>query len=318
MRKYFITSPPYDISTDGSVVKITDIQTFMLIMMIIVVSIEIGYILWRRKKRESEMRLKKKQKGETLSEKAHNLIITTESISSTLAGQGVATFDADSLLKEAKNFRARGDYSAAIERAETAKLALLRAKREHTVSGTVQPVPDRSEPVMSQVMAPEAEDIEMDPAPGESANLGKLPDNYMQAKFMISTIKDQLDEKGMEDGEGGSSENEAVSFFKKAKKYFKNEEYSKALSSAIKAERLLDSEALDLIGEEEIVHRADVEVEEMACPSCEAEVTHEDAFCRKCGEKLEFQTLCPNCEAEIHPDDQFCRKCGQQLSDTDQ
>ncbi len=318
MRKYFITTAPYKISINGSVIDIDDIQIMMLIMMIIVVSIEIGYILWRRKKRESEMRFKKKQKGETLSEKAHNLIITTESISSTLAAQGVATFNADSLLKEAKDYRARGDYSAAIERAETAKLALLRAKREHTVPGTVQPVPDPSETEMSPVMAPETEDIEMAHAPGESVDKSKLPDNYMQAKFMISTIKDQLDEKGMEDGEGGSSKKEAVSFFKKAKKYFKNEEYSKALSYAIKAERLLDTETLGLIGEEEIVHRDDVEVEEMTCPSCEDEVTLEDAFCRKCGEKLEFQTLCPNCEAEINSDDQFCRKCGQHLSDTDQ
>ncbi len=277
----------------------------MLIMMIIVVSIEIGYILWRRKKREKEMRFKKKQKGETLSEKAHNLIITTESIASTLAGQGVATFDADSLLREAKNYNASGDHSSAIERAETAKLALLRSKREHNVSGS-QPEPGGSGTEMSPLMTTEPEDPEITPPPGESMDRTELPDNYMQAKFMISTIKDQLVEKGIENGE-------VISFYNEAKEFFKNEEYSKALSFAIKAERLLDTETVGLIAEEKNLDKAEVEVEEMTCPSCDDDVTHEDAFCRKCGEKLDFQTLCPDCEAEVDPDDQFCRKCGQQL-----
>jgi predicted amidophosphoribosyltransferase len=40
-----------------------------------------------------------------------------------------------------------------------------------------------------------------------------------------------------------------------------------------------------------------------------------DAFCRGCGQKLEFLTNCPGCEADIEAHDKFCRKCGHDLGD---
>ena len=236
---------------------------------------------------------------EPLSDRAHNLILTTDSILSTLANQGVNTFEAGSLLREAKNSEASGDYGYAIERAETAKLALLRAKREHDLTG-------------AQPAAPETDaefvDAEEDYAGIEEkglVDLSKLPNNYMQAKFMLSSAKDLLDKKDVRKGK-------AYDLYKDAEDHFDREEYSKALTCAIKSERLLDSDTLDLIGEEERESTEEL-VEIMACPDCEAEVTHDDKFCRKCGETLEFKNVCPGCEEEVSADDVFCRKCGQKL-----
>lgn len=242
------------------------------------------------------MRLKKAPKGESLSEKAHNHIATTESIMVTLTGHGVSTVQANSILSEAKRFEALGDFSSAIERAEAAKLALIRAKREHenaTAPIAAKPVPEGEVMVQEEVGEEEVVD------------LSKLPKNYMQAKFMLNSAKDLIESKNVSGGE-------AFDYYQKAKKHFDAEDYSKALSFAIKAERLLDSERVDLIGTE-VPEGEEETIEVMVCPGCDAEVSPDDAFCRNCGEKLEFDSTCPGCEADIEADDKFCRKCGQNL-----
>ena len=251
------------------------------------------------------MRLRRAPKGESLSDKAHNLISTTESISSTLAGQGVNTTEANSIIANAKKFERIGDYSSAIERAEAAKLALIRAKREREVGATPAPAVKQT--------AAESEPMEEEQVEEDVVDLSKLPKNYMQAKFMLSSAKDLLDRKGITGGE-------AYDFYTEAKERFDAEDYSKALTLAIKAERLLDSDTVDLIGEEEAEEKAPSDegdeeevIEVMVCPECDAEVSGDDAFCRSCGEKLEFDTSCPGCDADIESDDKFCRKCGHKL-----
>ena len=255
------------------------------------------------------MRFRKTPKGETLSEKAHNLIMTTQSISSTLSGQGIDTEDANRILLEAKNYEMRGDYNSAIEGAEAAKVALLRAKREHDLSGSAAPAVKPSVSVTAhfdQDMPKDDMPLHEEPET-DDLDLSKLPKNYMQAKFMLTTAKALLDKNGIKKGE-------AYSLYEQAKERFDAEDYSKALSLAIKSEQMLDSDAVSLIGEEEDDEEENVEVEEvLACPSCEAELNHDDAFCRKCGEKIEFEAVCPECDAEVEPDDRFCRKCGQKL-----
>jgi ribosomal protein L40E len=281
------------------------IMLMLLIIMIVVIAAELAYFMRRRKEK---MKLKRSPKGEMLSEKAHNLILTNESISSTLAGQGIDTRNADDLLKEAKTFEARGDYSSAIERAEAAKLALLRAKREQTPVS--RPTMQAAQPD-SETDAINDEPQDTDFAEEEIVDISKLPKNYMQAKFLLSSAKDLIEKDGITSGD-------AYDYFQKAKERFDSEDYSKALSFAIKAERMLDSETVDLIGEDEPEDDASEEgdeevVEVMVCPECDAEVSAEDAFCRSCGQKLEFDTSCPGCEADIEQDDKFCRKCGHQI-----
>ena len=133
----------------------------------------------------------------------------------------------------------------------------------------------------------------------------------MQAKFILSTVKDMLDKQE------GDQNQEAKKLYEGAFREFESENYSKALSKAIKAEQLLDASGnVGLIAEtpvqEETIDEEIVEADELEC-ECGAGITVEDNFCRQCGEKVEYQLICPNCEIEISADDLFCRKCGQKL-----
>ncbi|MBT7713163.1 MAG: AAA family ATPase, partial [Deltaproteobacteria bacterium] len=49
----------------------------------------------------------------------------------------------------------------------------------------------------------------------------------------------------------------------------------------------------------------------MKCPNCKFENKPDDAFCIKCGEKLEL--ICPKCSAVVDPENAFCGKCGNNL-----
>jgi len=146
-----------------------------------------------------------------------------------------------------------------------------------------------------------------DPVPekasGEERSLESLPTNYIQSKFMLNTTKDLIEKKGIKNGE-------AHDFYISAAKAYEQKDYTKALSLAITAERLLDSGTLTLIGEEKLPSGSEEVI--LVCPGCEAEVTEADAFCGKCGQNL-TATGCPGCGAELNSSDRFCRKCGYKL-----
>ncbi len=276
----------------------------LLILMAIVLAIELMYIMMRKKRRKKEMSLfrKETERSEPLADRAHNVILTTQSISETLAAKGIDTGEADSVLDESRAYLARRDYTGAIERAEAAKLVLLRLKRES--SGTDRAPKARTDPGRR----PMDQDVytRPEPRPREEKSLDALPVNYLQAKFTISTIKDILEKKDIRSGE-------AFDHYKSAVKSFDSEDYTKALSSAIKAERVLDSGTLALIGEEKIPPVEGEVLEVWACPGCESEVSEDDTFCRKCGQNLSKARACPGCGIETEVSDAFCRKCGQNL-----
>ncbi len=279
----------------------------MLILMGVVLAFELAYIMLRKKRREKEM-FRKKEPAETVAEKAHNLIITTESISRTLGNQGINTLEADSLLRQARAEETSRDYSAAAERAEAAKLVLLRLKREHAARSHTSPGPPSTDPnirPMNQSLydsqdTPLTRNFDM---PREEKDLDSLPTNYIQAKFMLSSTKDFLDRKDITSGE-------AYDQFQQAKKFYDKKDYSKALSYAIKADRLLDSDSVGLIAEE--VHTDHEEIEVYVCPSCDSDIAEDDVFCRECGENLEGAG-CPGCDEPIDSSDKFCRKCGYKM-----
>jgi len=290
-----------------------EVILLLLIIMGVVLAAELAYIIMRKKRRKKEM-FRKKEPVETVAERAHNLIITTESISRTLANQGVNTFEADSLLRQARIEETAKDFGAAVERAEAAKLALLRLKREHTARSQSNPASQIRDPntrPMDQSLF-DSQDTPLTSDAGaaaeqgarEETDLDSLPTNYIQAKFMLGTTKALLDKNDITSGD-------AHDLYKQAKKFFDQKDYSKALSHAIKADRLLDSDSVGLIAEE--VHTDTEEIEVYVCPSCDNEVADDDVFCRECGENLEGAG-CPGCDEPIDANDKFCRKCGEKLN----
>ena len=48
----------------------------------------------------------------------------------------------------------------------------------------------------------------------------------------------------------------------------------------------------------------------LICPNCNCIAENGEAFCSKCGTKLEEKTLCLACGKELKPDEEFCTQCG--------
>ena len=308
--KILIISISYD--KDGEAMTKNEWILILLILMVVVLAAELAYIMLRKKRRKEEMFRKKKDPVETVAERAHNLILTIESISRTLANQGINTFEADDLLRQARIEETAKDFGAAVERAEAAKLVLLRLKRESAARGQTSS-PSYSDPEkrpMNQSIYNTADTpITATPWPeGEAArenmDLDSLPTNYIQAKFMLNTAKGLLENKEITSGD-------AFDLYQKAQNYFDQKDYSKALSHAIKAEQLIDSGTVNLIAEE--THPDIEEIEIYVCPSCDTEVADDDAFCNECGQNLEEETGCPGCGEPTTANDKFCRKCGEKL-----
>ncbi len=274
----------------------------LLVAMALVLIIEIIYILARKKRRKAEMSVLRKSSEpvETMADKAHNMIATTENISSSLARQGIDTSEADSILDMANRDRAQKNYIAAIEQAESAKLVLLRLKREHDARAKAVPARADADANRRPVerVAFESDDMAREARPADT-----LPANYVQAKFMLTTTKDILDKRGITSGQAYDFYSDAVSAYERG-------DYTKALSLSIKSEKLLGSGALTLIGEEKPHHDSEEVIEVLVCPGCESEVSEDDAFCRECGQNLAGLGECPGCGTEVESSDKFCRKCG--------
>ncbi len=47
------------------------------------------------------------------------------------------------------------------------------------------------------------------------------------------------------------------------------------------------------------------------CPQCRGPLGSHDAFCGRCGAKIEY--ACPQCAASLDPEDTFCGKCGTRV-----
>jgi ribosomal protein L40E len=54
----------------------------------------------------------------------------------------------------------------------------------------------------------------------------------------------------------------------------------------------------------------------MKCPQCQADNPEGSAFCLKCGNSLQVETICPECGHKNLPDSTFCNKCGHALGET--
>ncbi len=51
---------------------------------------------------------------------------------------------------------------------------------------------------------------------------------------------------------------------------------------------------------------------EDGCPQCGAPLSRHDAFCGRCGSKIEYE--CPQCGEPLEPEDTFCGKCGTRMA----
>ncbi|MBI5000584.1 MAG: zinc-ribbon domain-containing protein [Euryarchaeota archaeon] len=299
---------------------LTEIQIGLIVAMVIVVVVELIIIL-RKRRRGEAMRSGRSP----MADRAYNSLLAAEKIYDFMLGQGIVSEEARVLLRDARRDQTAGRYDAAISKSEQAKDILAEAKKRADDIGS-EPVAYKPAVALSDLPTDSEGALPEEGMPGQARP--KVPDNFMQAKFIISTAEESL----LEAERGGKDVAKARAELAKAKKCFEAEDYARALSQALRAKKALsgapaepskgdeDGPAVtDLSGSApaEMAHMPPKKEacgdEALSCPSCDAQITDDDAFCRKCGAKLEFAALCPGCGAELEPDDAFCRKCGAKL-----
>ncbi|MEW5937536.1 MAG: zinc ribbon domain-containing protein [Candidatus Thermoplasmatota archaeon] len=279
---------------------LSEIQIVLIVIMVLVILAELWVIRRRRKQRQIT------RYEASASDRAFNTILATEKIYEMMLSQGIASEEGRALLRDARRCQASGRFTEAVERAEAAREKLAEAKMGVETQEIITASASRSEPLT--------------PAPHqEEGGKEELPENYMQSKFMISTVEEGLRKAGQK-GVATTSSRQAL---EEARKAFEAGDYTSALSKALRARKILQGmPPAPLGGPEETavtdisapIPAAQVEsVEVLRCQQCSEKVSHDDVFCRRCGVKLEFVLICPGCSAEVGGEDRFCRKCGTKL-----
>ena len=301
-------------------IDITPIQIILIVVMVIVIIVELIIILRRRSRGETV-----KSGKSPMADRSFNSLLAAEKIYDFMLGQGIVSEEARILLRDARGDQLAGRHDAAISKAEQAKAILAEAKKNADIIGA-EPIAYKPAVPLSDLPADSEGALPEEGMPPEAKP--KIPDNFLQAKFIISTAEESIKEAER----GGKDVSRAKSELSKARTCFDSEDYTRALSQALRAKKILSgapvepskdgedgSAVTDLSGGEraEMAHpppkKEGCEDDSLACPSCSSQVTEDDGFCRKCGTKLEFAAVCPSCGAELEPEDSFCRKCGTKL-----
>ncbi len=276
----------------------TTIITFVLLVVLAVaVYYEIRFIRSRKKKGPDTSSI----------DDTYNQIITTRAVSQNLKKKGNDTKDADLLVIEAEAAYDRGNYAAARNSIDRAKVAL-----QH-----VKPLPNAIEeepkhPIKETAFersGPDAPYIE--PSYEVPFQKAKLPKDYIESKFMICSVRDDVARMKAE----GSDVSQIESSLDQAQQLFDQQKYTDSLRFAMKAKHALEEPSPPVARPpaHERMPEAAPEKKIEYCKKCNALIDEGDTFCRRCGAKVERIPHCPSCGAEAAGDDVFCRKCGNQL-----
>jgi len=278
----------------------------------LVLYVELRYMR-KRNKSKIDVRMTK--------DEAYNGIVTTRAVARVLREKGTDTSEAELLLLKAEGAYGRRDYLICKEAVEEAKMSLERSKSRVTE-------PSEPEESVPQIISDaEERGLEAEEKVRESTPLfeeaKKLPENYLQSKFMISSVK-----SGLESLSSERETSEAIGWLARAESSFKAGEYTDAFSQACKARKSLDTSPLrdKAAGAVEVIEMEPPETEEaeerihepiempLRCSECGAELLEGDMFCAQCGAPVRRRIMCPSCGAEAREGDRFCRHCGSPLS----
>lgn len=290
-----------------------DQTTLTIIVVLVLVMIVVTWFELRVLRRRSKSRKERfAARPEELQDEAHNALVTTRAIATTLADRGgIRSEDVDSLLREAQMAYNRRNYRVALDLTKNVKDRLVSLRARQAAQGDLarlNPAPD-------------------DSAPEETTTKEVLqkeyPPNLVQSKFAISMAEASI-ESGVA---SGRDVEQAHVLLVTARARYDAKDYSGALSAARQAEKSAKGEALAAVAATSAVPATDSPAPAAAasppsppaavpagsvCPSCGAPMKPDDTFCRKCGTRA-VPSGCPNCGASLLPDDVFCRKCGTRL-----
>lgn len=289
-----------------------DTTTTVVAVILVFVMIAVAWLELRVLRRKSRARRERSdRRPEELQDEAHNALITTRAIASTLADRGgVQSEEVDSMLHEAQMAYNRRNYRVALDLTQRTKERLVALKGAQSAQGDAAKLGSLSsgnasdEPTTKEVLQKQ------------------FPPNLIPSRFAISVAEASVEQAAA----SGRDVSTAQSLLGAARSRFDAQDYAGALSVARQAEKSAKGEAVAASlppvptpaaapspSSPSPAPQAPVAIAVgTVCPSCGAPMKPEDAFCRKCGTRVVLSN-CPSCGASLLPDDAFCRKCGARL-----
>ncbi len=291
------------------------LAAILSVVMLIVVFLEMRII--RGKSKEIKRASQKK-------DEAYNAILTTRTVMNVMQNQGQDVSKAQKLLDRAKAALQRGDFEGCKDICERARDELTNpsklAAEKSTATEEEKADGERLERVAESILS-----AQKMPRDAESYTGSKLPmeqdGNYLSAKFEISAAKADIGRARSRDQETGRAQD----MLTEAESAFVTGGYTKALSLAVKARKAIGAvdETIPLKTKsepDEEEPEAEPTPEESSapfveeCKNCGAPLDANDAFCHKCGEKIQRQRICKSCGTKARTNDKFCRKCGAKVA----
>lgn len=276
---------------------------FYFTLIILVILSVVTYLELKFVKRKRLERIEAKVRVDDI----YNQIVTSRAVSSAIKGQGRSTKEADLAILEADTAFSRGNYTDAKAAVERAKELLRNAKKDPDPSLQFDAMPQQ--PAESKL----PEECEV---PFQETK--KLPKNYLESKFLIGSVKDQVEQAAR----SGADVSLAEDNLKLAEEAFAREDYTEALKDALKAKKSLEggepaleekAKTKELASIEKVPAAVVVKPNLSKCEKCSMELDPDDMFCPKCGAKVERDIRCPRCANRLRVEDAYCRKCGLPL-----
>ena len=248
----------------------------------------------RKKMKDRRVRL---VKGDSeLPDEAHNSIVTTKAIVGSLEKQGIHSPEVKGWLREADMAYERRNYRVVLELTGRAKSRLLTLKADHAAKGEVAKLEHLSS-VRGEGEVTTKELLQKE-----------VPPNLPQSKFSMEVAGSAI-EQGRAAGRDVAK---AIEFLDAAKDRFEAKDYDGALTLARLSKRSADGQEVEAPPASAPKPASTTAASGVPCPSCGAALAADDAFCRKCGARVEA-SACASCGTPLLPDDAFCRKCGARV-----
>jgi len=301
----------------------------ILIVALAVVMLFVVYFELRILRRKS----KEARSAGLVKDEAFNAVLTTRSVIVALQRQGTSTDKAERLVDQAKMALQRGEYGTCKDYCDEAKKELTNPGKSEAPKKTRAlkiALPDEEAEPERDALVRMADEIVSSDDSRRTSELyagtklqSDKDDNYLSAKFEMNKAKANIQDARSR----GQDISVAKNLLTDAEKAFATGNYTKALSLSIKSRKsvneIAEDEAIKLkadpgiedgevMGEEAPAEDAPEEPA-AACGSCGAALDADDAFCHKCGTRVEFDRECTGCGTIAKAQDTFCRKCGSKL-----
>ncbi len=265
----------------------------LILVMGIVTFLEMRYL----RKKSKNRRVLSSRRADQLPDEAHNALITTRAILTTVDLTGVRTADVVSFLDEAQTAYERHNYRVTIELTTKAKARLMALKAEQSTKGD-----------LAKLGPPSSTDAKDEPTTKERLQK-EFPAGLAQARFAMGLAESSLSGARA----GGREVGQAEQLLVQAKDLFEAQDYEGALKNARLAQKSAAGVKVEVIAPPPRLSAPPTAAPSApTCAACGAPLKEDDAFCRKCGAKVEANA-CSTCGAELASDDSFCRKCGTRI-----